>query len=253
MRPDPLEEVVSTSPSNVNISFSPNGAELIVAVQCGRTMIARTDGSGVRELEGVMTNGEIEFGPTGGEIAFTPCDERSIDVVKADGTGLSHVAGPGAPLLYGAPAWSPDGSYLAYHVWDGTAPVWTVRTHIVGADGKGDRPLREVPEGDFDGLPAWSNDGKRIVISQGFDPVMYATVLPINGPNQGVRSTVPLVTGLACCSAFEWAPDDSFVLVMPIDDVSQPAQQMLLDPITGEMRPAPWTTTSPPSWQRLAP
>ena len=82
---------------------------------------------------------------------------------------------------------------------------------------------------------------------------MYATVLPVNGSNHGVRSTVPLATDLACCSAYEWAPDDSFVIVMPIDGVSQPAQQMLLDPITGAMQPAPWTTTSPPSWQRLAP
>jgi hypothetical protein len=61
------------------------------------------------------------------------------------------------------------------------------------------------------------------------------------------------VTALACCSAFEWAPDDSFVLVTPIDSNGQPGQQLLLDPSTAEARAASWTTTSPPSWQRLAP
>jgi dipeptidyl aminopeptidase/acylaminoacyl peptidase len=234
-------------------SFSPDGSELLVAIRCGQTLIGKTDGSGVRELVGVNTYGDARFRPDGKQIAFTQCGESGIGLVNADGTGLRDMAGPLGPYQYGAPSWSPDGSSLVYHRWDSTADAWTVRTRIIGADGAGDRALRVTPESDFDGLPAWSNDGKRLGVSLGVGKDIYAAILPVDGTGAIVRSSVPLVTELVCCTALEWAPDDSFVLVTPIDEQAQPGQQMLLDPLTGDIRPAPWTTTSPPSWQRLAP
>ena len=51
----------------------------------------------------------------------------------------------------------------------------------------------------------------------------------------------------------EWAPDDSRILVTPVDALGQPGQQLIIDPLTGETRVAPWATTSDPTWQRRAP
>ena len=35
--------------------------------------------------------------------------------------------------------------------------------------------------------------------------------------------------------------------------VGDPLQQVLIDPVSGTSRDAPWQTTSDPAWQRLAP
>jgi len=258
MTPDP------PLPRGVEFLFSPDGAELLVAIPCGSTFIAKTDGSGSRELKGVRTAGgpvppagpagpAAAFRPPAGDrIAFVPCSEDTIGVVNPDGTGLRDVVGRKPPLQYGAPAWSPDGSMLAYHVWDGSAPTWTVRTHVMAADGTGDRAVDAAAEGDFDGSPVWSNDGKRVVIARGYGTDIYAVVMSADGSRGGIRSKAPLARGLACCSILEWAPDDSLVLVMPTDAAGVPTQQMLLDPNTGDIRPVPWTTNSQPSWQRLS-
>jgi len=254
--PEPLPLLTPTFvayPSPLH-AFSPDGRELLVAARCGPTWIAKTDGSGIRKLDGVLTDGEFDFRPPdGAQIAFVTCDESAVGVANSDGSGFRQLAGPKPPFRYGTPSWSPNGSLLAYHIWDPLAPQWTVRTRIVGADGTADRPLRAAPVGDFDGGPEWSNDGKRLVIGAGYADEIYAVVLSVNGSDAGVRSNTALVTSIQCCSAFEWAPDDAFVLVTPVGPGGPPARQTLLDPDTGVMRPASWTTSSQPSWQRLEP
>jgi TolB protein len=60
-----------------------------------------------------------------------------------------------------APAWSPDGSQLAYvSKRTGTKEVW-----IVNPDGTGQRQLTNVPNLDK-GHPAWSPDGRLLTYSQ---------------------------------------------------------------------------------------
>ena len=251
------EPVPLTDPATaeyvVPYAFSPDGRELLLVSRCGPTWIAQTDGSGIRTLDGVTTNGEGDFRPPdGAQIAFVTCSTDAVAIANTDGRGLRQLAGPTPTFLYGSPRWSPDGSWLAYHTWY-PAAVWTVRTHVVRADGSGDRLLRTEPVGDFDGGAEWSNDGTRLVIGRGYGDDIHAVVLAVDGSDAGVRSRVPLVTSIQCCSVFEWAPDDSSVLVTPIGESGTPSQQVVLDPRTGEMHPAPWATVSQPSWQRLAP
>jgi hypothetical protein len=52
--------------------------------------------------------------------------------------------------------------------------------------------------------------------------------------------------------AFEWAPDGS-VVVASVRTGDEMAPHVLVDPATGRVTPAPWSTTSYPSWQRAAP
>jgi hypothetical protein len=42
------------------------------------------------------------------------------------------------------------------------------------------------------------------------------------------------------------------MLVTPADATGRPGQQVIIDSGTGETRVAPWTSTSDPTWQRLA-
>jgi hypothetical protein len=55
-----------------------------------------------------------------------------------------------------------------------------------------------------------------------------------------------------CCSVWEWAPDDTSILGTPASSSGHMLDQVLLDPVTGATTAVPWTTSSHPTWQRLA-
>jgi hypothetical protein len=85
-----------------------------------------------------------------------------------------------------------------------------------------------------------------------YDQDMITAIVPADGSGTGVETTHRVTS---CCShAYEWAPDDTAILmtVYGFDD-QQPLSQLLIDSTTGATRPAPRDTTSNPAWQRRAP
>jgi TolB-like protein/DNA-binding SARP family transcriptional activator len=80
-------------------------------------------------------------------------DRRDIFVMNTDGTGLRNLTNDAEPEL--APAWSPDGTQIAY-ISDG-------RLYLMDADGSNRRRLTDGP----DNYPSWSPDGARIAFSRG--------------------------------------------------------------------------------------
>jgi len=62
---------------------------------------------------------------------------------------------------YYAPAWSPDGTLLAFSAWDDPNDSDTSRIYIVNADGSGEP--RILTDGSD---PSWSPDGSRIAFSR---------------------------------------------------------------------------------------
>ncbi|MFP3855037.1 MAG: protein kinase domain-containing protein [Anaerolineales bacterium] len=100
-----------------------------------------------------------------GQIAFASNRDGlpQIYLMNVDGTDIS----PLTQMADGAcqPAWSPDGSKIAF-----TSPCRTSQNQYPGAsvwvinsDGSGLKPLSSAPGGDFD--PDWSPDGDRIAFS----------------------------------------------------------------------------------------
>jgi uncharacterized protein YgiM (DUF1202 family) len=110
-------------------------------------------GAAVRS-SGVSASPPGGVGPAnGGRLVFQLSSGGDIMVINADGSGLHR-------LTHGIdPALSPDGQSVAFTRWNGEdGSLW-----IINVDGSNERPvLGETKQAKH---PAWSPDGKRIVVN----------------------------------------------------------------------------------------
>jgi Tol biopolymer transport system component len=151
-------------------------------------------------------------------------------------------------FVYDRPRYSPDGSRIAFSVWDVAAGRG--RVHVMNADGTDLRPL--AADGVVHtGWPVWSPDGTVLAVDRqrqsGFGPTTIAVLDAADG--NIVESAVDVSNG----AAKEWAPDGRSLHVSANDSTGAPLPQVLVDPTDGSVTPAPWSGRSYPSWQRLAP
>jgi Tol biopolymer transport system component len=242
--------------------FSPDGRSVLIA-ESGGLVLAASDGSGspIRIQTG-MTVTEPSFRPPDGrEILFVGrlvgANHGLFAVDPSSGDVRTIFQAPLGFDLAGA-NWSPDGSRIAYWMWGGPGSEGgvTARTHIISADGTGDR-LLDVPPGAFWMMGSdWSNDGTRLFLLRGYSIGIDAArpaIVPADGSSLGVEIPYPGSIIGECCGYFEWAPDDSVILGRSADESGRPDQQIIIDPEALTYRTAPWTSTSDPAWQRRAP
>lgn len=244
--------------------FSPDGRSVLIATTqdaWGTISIAETDGSGIRQLDVGMPVTDPSYRPPDGEEILFVGDGPSgtfhglfaVDVVS--GARRTIVDLSSVYDLAGA-NWSPDGSRIAYWRWGGLGEGITAHTRVVSADGANDAALAEPPGTVWSSGADWSNDGTRLLVFRGFTPGLEdvrPAVVPADGSSMGIEIDRRIAIVQECCSFAEWAPDDSRILVTPVDAAGQPGQQLIIDPLTGETQVAPWDTTSDPTWQRQAP
>jgi Tol biopolymer transport system component len=156
------------------------------------------------------------------------CFLDDIFVVDVDGTDLTKLTGVKA--LYGncrprrghcnqSPAWSPDGSKIAFARQSGPIVDGLVRRfglYVMNADGSHVRRLtqKQLPATGEDSEPQWSPDGKRIL----FQRVNVRSARPVDGVALWVIS---LRTGherritpypLKAGDTPDWSPDGRHVL-----------------------------------------
>jgi Tol biopolymer transport system component len=245
-------------------SFSPDGREILFTSgqpQQRELWIAKTDGSELRQLDVGMSVFDPSYRPpNGAEIVFGGGQQLPYEGVPGlygvdVATGVVHVIlAPASDVGRGLVKVSPDGSRIAYSTSTASSDRNTYRIHVVAVDGSGDITL-QMPEGAiFEDAPVWSNDGERLAVARGYalrNQDMALAVVPADGTGFGVETDRGL-TG--CCGiVYEWAPDDTTIVVKPLDMVGQPLPPLLWDPLTGATTPARWSAISDPAWQRLAP
>lgn len=260
-----LIQVTPEPVSGINdYAFSPNGKQILIsasALGVDQVLIVATDGSQIRRLElpGPATNAAWRP-PDGSEILFMDAGSESngygsIYAVSVEGGTVRTILERTAGRYRGYPMWSPDGSRIAYIEWIASDNV-TAQTHIIAADGTADRILPNPPDAVWQAARGWSNDGTRLLAIRGYTNLYQntrAVAIPADGSGVGREIQYPGAIQAACCSVWEWAPDDSSILGAPTSATGALLAQVLLDPVAGTSRTLPWTSVSEPSWQRLAP
>jgi Tol biopolymer transport system component len=244
--------------------FSPDGRSVLIALAdygVAGIAIAQADGSGVRSLEVGMPAYEPTWRPPDGrEIMFVGyangpgISSGGVYAVDVASGAVRTIVEPLQDHDLAAATWSPDGSHVAYWRWGGANVGINAKTHVVAADGSGGREL-PVPEGAvWNTGTEWSNDGTRLVVSRGytdaFDTVRTA-IVPSDGSTTGDELEIDGVVTASCCVTWEWAPDDSKILVTPMG-AGGVLPQVVIDVAAGTSSPATWDTKSDPAWQRRA-
>jgi TolB protein len=160
-------------------AWSPDGASIAFAAQIGvrqedqslsEVYVMSSDGTNQRRLtRNKDYDGDPYWSPDGKRIAFTRVTEvgteaqrSGIVVMNADGGGAKQITRPPALSFDGTPAWSPDGSLIAFTraTFGRGSEAAELSLMVVAPDGTG---LKRVVAGGGD--PSWSPDGKRIAYS----------------------------------------------------------------------------------------
>lgn len=142
--------------------------------------------------------------PVAFRIAYSSAMPAPLYVTRADGTDLFAIAGPGRAKHCTSPAWSPDGTRLAFECYDPD----THNADVYESDLTGTLITRLTTSRTFDTQPVWSPDGFSVAFrsertAQGWDLV----VLGLSESSPTTIATIrPSDTG-ATDAAFDWSPD----------------------------------------------
>jgi Tol biopolymer transport system component len=158
----------------VEASFGKHSSDLFLYDVDGGKRKQLTDDEQVDEFPVLSPDGSmVAFNRGTPDLDGNQTDEWGIYVVNVDGTGLRQVADDGK-----RPAWSPDGSRIAFQRDDGS-PDGAI--FVVNVDGTGLRKLavRGVS-------PAWSPDGRMVAFHR-LDSGLRTTVSVIGADGTGLR------------------------------------------------------------------
>jgi TolB protein len=153
--------------------------------------VRRTDGSTVQLTHNQIPDFGATWSPGGTRLAFSrPSGEgTALFVMRADGSGVRRITTPvtgpdGSPSFDLAPAWSPDGTRLAFasNRAGGEPDIWRV-----DVTGRHLTRLTRTPSFTGDVNPAWSPDGQWIWFDSDRVSVFNREIYRMRPDGSGVR------------------------------------------------------------------
>jgi len=137
--------------------------------------------------------------------------------VKPDGKGWTDLT-PGSHPDYCAPAWSPDGTQIAFveprPQLPGGVDPGNGYVHVMNADGSGDRVLTLARTLHECTSPTWSADGSYIAYG-GFDGSNFERVYAI--PSNGVGAPMPVTESDVPTTNPSWSTDGTQIAYDAMD------------------------------------
>lgn len=208
-----LKGTLMKNPANDGgATWSPDGTQIAFnSDRSGTThlYVMRADGSGVTALtsDPSWSDGGLSWSPDGTMLAFVRCCNAQggsdIFIMRTDGTRLWPLTNLGG--FAESPAWSPDGSRIAFHFYraDQFPDIYVIR-----ADGTG---LTQITsDSALNMYPSWSPDGSTLAFSSDRDGPMAIYFAKPDG------SGVTCFLTIAGSRSFgiTWSPDGSQIAFM---------------------------------------
>jgi len=161
-----VRTLLTSGSQDISPTWSPTGTRLAFARDSNSIWVINRDGTNLRRI---VTSGCITSDPAwssnGTHIAFWSSRDHcspatgqyELYVVKTDGSNLTRI---GTAPNSGAPAFSPDGTTIAFSSDKNGNSIYDRDIYTVQIDGSGEQRLTTASGDDFD--PTWSPDGTRI-------------------------------------------------------------------------------------------
>jgi TolB protein len=145
--------------------------------------------------------------PASPEIAFS--HTGSIQLMRPDGSGVAALTTPTGEAEDSQPAWSPDGSRLAF-VRSVERGDLASRSQLILLDASGERPFTELSK-NVAYAPAWSPDGRRIAFARwrGEEDRYSSEIVlaSLDGGQERVLRRIRLDRRLSAVGEPAWSPD----------------------------------------------
>jgi Tol biopolymer transport system component len=152
----------------------------------GIIYVVHKDGTNRRQVVQLTGVTSIAWSPDGRRLAIDrnyPIFDgpTGIWLVNVDGTGLTHLV----PSPASAPDWSPDGSRIAFEIYDVFTNLQTDPRGIdvINVDGSNRRTIVPAPDGAWVREPAWSPDGRSLAYARGDMDTTFLYIAGADGEN----------------------------------------------------------------------
>lgn len=210
-----IRSVVEDSGGDFVSAWSPDGQKMLFQAQrSNETLwdiyVVNIDGSGEQVLVNTPLIEELaSWSPDGAKVVYQARAQggtgSDIYVVNADGTGVTRLT-DGNGSLHSGPAWSPDGTQIAFEsnrhqppATDGAPARAQYEIYLMNSDGSNIRQLTfSNPFSEATRFPTWSPDGKQLAFefhnfdSNAIGAASIIVVLNVDGSNVYSIPNVPI-------------------------------------------------------------